>query len=298
MKGHALLWRAVTVCVTIAASACHPTPNKPVHEARRTVGLVPSASAPVTISTNTESSDQSSLIGVATGAESVGGDAGVPAPEPVYPFQQVDVLKRPVARTAPARRNANLSSALCTRELRTKKYPFKRVGAFKGIATPVRVDGDIEGVKFRVPGLKSKFGVLDCRLALTLVDFARFLKAASVTEVTVDNFYRPNAHLPGKRSKRSQHAYGLAIDLTTFKLADGRLLHVENDWGAGIETEPCGPYATLTRTTSNTVELRELVCNLAAQQMFHHHLTPSYDLAHRNHLHLDVKRDEDAVTVR
>jgi hypothetical protein len=226
-------------------------------------------------------------------------DGGSPrSSEPVYAFQQVDLLKRSVGRDVPARRYANLSPTLCARELSRSKYPFKRVGAFKGIATPVRVNGDIEGVKFRVPGSSSKFGVLDCRLALTLTALAKFLQPRGVTEVTVDNFYRPNARLPSKRSQRSQHAYGLAIDLTSFKLSDGRVLHVEHDWGAGIETEPCGPGATLATATKNTVDLRQLVCDLAAAQIFNRHLTPSYNTAHRNHLHLDIKRDEATVTVR
>lgn len=295
-----MMWRAFAiVALMVAACRVEPrqsTPPKPTASEPLPVG---SAGANPVGPTALASSSADGEVEPISESPAPSTDAEpTPAPEPEYPFQLVDVLKRPVARDAPASRNANLSPAACARELRAKKYPFKRVGAFKGIATPVRVDGEIEGVKFRVPGAKSQFGVLDCRLALTLVEFARFLAAQGVTQVTVDNFYRPNARLPSSRSKRSQHAYGLAIDLTTFTLADGRVLHVENDWGAGIETEPCGPGAQVLTPTSNTVELRELVCKLVQQQIFHHHLTPSYDRAHRNHLHLDVKRDEHSVTAR
>lgn len=287
-------------CVVVAMliAACRVEPQQPAHNPKPTPSserVTPRPSPAPPASVPSTASDDS---GGATSEPLVPTDAEAAAPEPEYTFQRVDVLKRTASRGAAASRNANLSTAACLRELRVKKYPFKRVGAFKGVATPVRVDGEIEGVKFRVPGAKSQFGVLDCRLALTLVEFARFLETQGITQVTVDNFYRPNARLPSKRSKRSQHAYGLAIDLTTFTLEDGRVLHVENDWGAGIDTDPCGPRAQLFTRSDNTVELRELVCKLVQEQIFHHHLTPSHDAAHRDHLHLDIKRDEYSVTAR
>lgn len=220
-----------------------------------------------------------------------------PPPDPL-PFQRTMVLSQPLKQGAPARKYGNLSPAACGKELRAFTKVFKRVGPHKGVATPTRVIGPISGVRFRVPGEKSKFGVLDCRLALTLVEFARFLEARGVAEVVIDNFHRVNAHLPGKRSKRSQHAYGLAVDLRAFYLADGTRWDVEQDWGASLDTEPCGPLATLENPTEHTVGLRTLVCELFEAQIFTHHLTPSYDAAHRNHLHLDIKRDAKSAIIR
>jgi hypothetical protein len=225
------------------------------------------------------------------------GAALEPPTEPL-PFQRPMVQSVPVKPGAPARKYGNLSPAACAKELRSLTKVFKRVGPHKGVATPTRVIGPISGVRFRVPGEKSKFGVLDCRLALTLVEFARFLEARGVSEVAIDNFHRVNAHLPGKRSKRSQHAYGLAVDLRAFYLADGTRWDVEKDWGASLDTEPCGPLATLENPTEHTVGLRTLVCELFEEQIFIHHLTPSYDAAHRNHLHLDIKRDAKSVIIR
>lgn len=220
-----------------------------------------------------------------------------PSPEPL-PFQRLMALSQPVKQGSTARRYGNLSPAACAKELRAFAKVFKRVGPHKGVATPTRVIGPISGVRFRVPGEKSKFGVLDCRLALTLVEFARFLEARGVTEVAIDNFHRVNAHLPGKRSKRSQHAYGLAVDLRAFYLTDGTRWDVEQDWGASLDTEPCGPLATLENPTRHTIGLRTLVCEMFEEQIFTHHLTPSYDAAHRNHLHLDIKRDAKSVIIR
>jgi hypothetical protein len=226
-----------------------------------------------------------------------------PAPkvQPVVellPFQRMSAETKPLRAKSAARRYGNMSPGACAKELRTLNGMFKRVGAQKGVATPTRVIGPIEEIRFRVPGEKSKFGVLDCRLALTLVEFARFLKERGVTEVVVDNFYRVNARLPGKRTKRSQHAYGLAIDLRAFHLADGSRWDVEQDWGASTDTEPCGPLATLVSPTQHTAGLRNLVCELFEEQLFSHHLTPSHDAAHRNHLHLDIARDAKSVMIR
>lgn len=204
----------------------------------------------------------------------------------------------PISRTASAMLHANLSPAQCRTRLAAKKASFKRQGPTPGIANPLRITGSIGGVRFVAPGGKSPYGLLDCRLALTLIEFAAFLEERGIVEVLVDNFYRPNARLPSKRAKKSQHAYGLAIDVMALEHRDGRVFDVEDDWGAGIETEACGPKATLSKPTDNTVALRNLFCELVQAQLFHHHLTPSYDRAHRNHLHLDIKRDAKSLWVR
>ena len=46
------------------------------------------------------------------------------------------------------------------------------------------------------------------------------------------------------------------------------------------------------------VSLRNLFCDVARSGLFHHLLTPSYDLAHKNHLHLDIKRDSKDLLVK
>jgi hypothetical protein len=43
--------------------------------------------------------------------------------------------------------------------------------------------------------------------------------------------------------------------------------------------------------------LRNIVCAAARAGLFHHVLTPNYDAAHRDHLHLDIKRDARSVVV-
>ena len=69
----------------------------------------------------------------------------------------------------------------------------------------------------------------------------------------------------------SEHARGAAVDIAGFRLADGRHITVAADWnGAGPEA------AFLHR-------VRQDACGV-----FHTVLSPDYNAAHHDHLHLDV----------
>ena len=217
-----------------------------------------------------------------------------PEPPPRHPFHE------PVGANgaAPAMRIANLSPAACRKELAKSSLPTKRAGETKGIATALRLTGALGGVRFVAPGGKSPYGMLDCRLVLTLRELATVLERHHVAEVRVDNFYRPRSRLPGKRSKKSQHAYGLAMDVMGFRLEDGRSLVVGRDWHGGIGEPACGPLAAPSDPTEETVLLRNLLCDIVRSGVFHHVLTPGFDAAHRTHFHLDIKRNGYAIIVR
>jgi len=203
-----------------------------------------------------------------------------------------------MAPDAPARRYANLSPGQCRRELSERKLAVKRrKGGARGVVTPLRISGPIHGVRFVAPGPPTAFGVLDCRFALVLDDFARTLAELDVAQVWLDNIYRRRAKLPGRR-KRSQHAYGLAADITALKLKDGRTLKLPDDWHAAIGATVCGPEAEMTDPSDDTVMLRNIVCEIARRGIFHHMLTPSFNRAHRNHFHFDIKRGADYRSLR
>lgn len=192
-------------------------------------------------------------------------------------------------KASPASRWASLSGAQCLAEAGRRKLGLVRwKGAALGVSTPVRVKGPIGGVRFVTPGARSPYGILDCRLALVLDDLAQVLKRHNVVEVRVDNMYRPRAHLPGKK-KPSQHAYGLAIDLTRLKRADGTELVVERDFDGAIGEPVCGQGARA-ELPGDASALRNLICDVARSGLFHHILTPNHDLAHRDHFHLDIAR--------
>lgn len=235
-------------------------------------------------------------IAAPAGASSVAPVIALPAPTSVplinHAYKQ-ELPRRPQA--APAHKTAKYSPAQCQAELRKRGIAVQR-GRAAGVATPVRLASPLQGVTFTAPGKRSVYGLLDCRLALALDDFARILARHEVVRVRVDNMYRPRARLPGRKHK-SQHAYGLAADVMSFELADGRVLVVEQDWQGAVGRPPCGPEARLEVEAETAILLRNMICEVAREGLFNHLLTPSYDAAHRDHLHLDIKRDARDISI-
>jgi len=233
-------------------------------------------------------------------AEHAPDGAGTPGETKPTPAAALDQEHAPFRWTVDAqetesqrrsRRIVNASPAACRAELRRRKLAVSALGGnVAGVATPVRLTGELRGVRFVTPGKKSVYGILDCRLAIVLDELAELLLAQGVVAVHVDNFYRPRAHLPGSR-KKSQHAYGLAIDIYGVTLADGTTLVVERDFNGTVGAVPCGPDAALGPDgDARALALRNVVCAIARSRLFNYLLTPNYDAAHRNHVHADVGR--------
>ncbi len=211
--------------------------------------------------------------------------------EPEYAFQQ-PVSPRLLPPEAPAMRYANLSPGACRAELKQRELPVVRDRRpTPGVATGLRFTEPIHGVTIVAPGKPTTYGVMDCRLALTMDDAAKILAEFGVVRLRVDNTYRRGANLPGRRARRSQHAHGLAADITAFYLAGGREVNVERDWSGERGDPVCGPEAHVAVPTENVILLRNIACELGRSGLFHTMLTPNYDAAHRNHFHFDIKRD-------
>jgi hypothetical protein len=209
-------------------------------------------------------------------------------------------------RASPAVRFGDMASVDCLRRIEKEGIALTREEkAEAGVTTPVRITGPLHGVKFVVPPSSSAFGVLDCRLGLALDELAGSLSRFDVTVVRVDNFYRPHAKLPGKE-KASQHAFGLAADITTLQLSSGRVLTPADDWAAEIGDTPCGPKAVMEPldgdgkgpTIVDATLLRNIVCDVARKGLFHDVLTPSFNAAHRTHFHFDIKHDTSRQALR
>jgi hypothetical protein len=218
-------------------------------------------------------------------------------PQPRYPFHEP--LPGPnLASDAPAMRYANLSPAACRTEYKKRRLPFQRDRRpTPGVATALRFTGPVHGVTFATAGRSSPYGVLDCRLALTLAELAEVLAEHDVWMVIIGTAYRPGSRLPRSR-KPSQHAHGLAADITAFVLRDGRRLVVERDWSGEIGAPACGPESSVKEPSEASIKLRSLVCDIARRGFFHCMLTPNYDAAHADHLHFDIRRDAMRRLVR
>jgi hypothetical protein len=190
----------------------------------------------------------------------------------------------------PAMKNANLSPSACKARLLAEKAPVAFLRSAAGVATPTRILGPLGGITYQTAPASLPYGIVDCRLVLTLLDAAPLLRAHDVKSVRIDNFYRKGAKLPSRR-KKSQHAYALAADVVSVTLSDGTLLDVEKDFHGHIGDPVCGPEAKLDSRDPRSLELRNLACDLGRSGLFHHILTPNHDRAHKNHLHLDIARD-------
>lgn len=195
-----------------------------------------------------------------------------------------------------ATRFAKLGPAACRQELRRLGTSVKAArGPTNGVAFPVRLSGPLGNIQFQTPHDRSPYSLLDGRLALVLEKLAELLAKNDVVAVRIDNFYRPKARLPHSR-KKSQHAYGLAVDITEFTLNDGQVLNVERDWGGRIGAPVCGT-GTKANPSAKAALLRRIVCQVYEAGIFHHLLTPNFNRAHKNHFHFDIRRGDSTSTI-
>jgi hypothetical protein len=196
--------------------------------------------------------------------------------------------------TTPAVRYAKLDPTACEAELTRRKVGFTRAAPARGVAMPIRLTGPIRGIRFHsaLPPAQratSPYELLDCRLAVALDDFAAILERYDVREVVHYSAYRPppKAHPAGKPVK--EHEAGLALDAAKFIRGDGSTLEVERDFHGRIGARTCGPGTGPAPATAEAVALRNIVCEAADQHLFHVLLTPDFNWAHRNHMHLEVR---------
>ncbi len=204
----------------------------------------------------------------------------------------------PLTKSAPAVRYAELTPAACRAELKQRNLPLtpekKQV---RGIADPVRITGDLNGVRIISPPSPSPFGLLDCRLGLALDDLTKLLASHGIAQIYIGSMYREGAKI-AHRGHKSQHGYGLAMDILSLRHQDGRLLKVERDWHGGVGDASCGPDAVIHEPDASSILLRNVICAVARAHIFHHMLTPGSNRAHRDHFHFDVKRGANYQYVR
>lgn len=216
-----------------------------------------------------------------------------PAPAPTRPPRLSLSINRPfIAPNAPL---------TCYGQLEAADIRFERVDRdlASGIQFPVRLKGPIGGIEVAQHGVKpDKRGVVpgtvvDCRLALRLLDWAKVLRRARVRRIEHYSTYRPGARVGGGRAV-SGHAHGLALDAALFHLEDGSVVDVLTDWQSR-KGDPC-PQRRDEAWPSRL--LRNVVCEAVEQKLFQVVITPHHDSAHENHVHLELRPDVDWTYVR
>jgi hypothetical protein len=144
-----------------------------------------------------------------------------------------------------------------------------------GMLKPFRISALAEGSV----GLKSR-ALLACPMVNGLDHWiievvqpaARLYLGSELAEVNIGSYSCRNVNNQWSGNK-SEHSYGNAVDVMSFKFEDGRVMTVEKGWrGAAADQN----------------FLREVF--VGACRMFSTVLAPGSDMFHYNHLHLDLGR--------
>jgi hypothetical protein len=190
----------------------------------------------------------------------------LPAAKPAEGPAAPDKLDPYSSRTLP-------EGLACLIRLQELGIEYLSLPPLRGVLTPVKVTGTIGGIVYR--SLSGGPLIGDCRLALALHRGARFLSNLGVREMLFSSAYSYRLMPSGRLS---QHAMGLAIDVHRVRVGD-EVLDVRKDFLLGLHEEGCA---------GSSPPLNRIACLLRAWGVFDWVLTPDFDRAHDNHLHLDI----------
>lgn len=206
----------------------------------------------------------------------------------------LEIPPESVATATPAHRYANLTNAEAFLELERRGIPHQVASPrWGGVRAPIRLTGPLHGVSIHgvLPPEQrahSHYEILDARLALALDDFCALLAIHDIVELIHVTMYRPAGEIPEDAAAQMRHPGGLAIDVAGLRKRNGRLLAVGPHWPAAIGAKTCGAGAREVKSRPAR-ELVSLVCEAADLRIFHYMLTPHFNDAHADHLHLEIK---------
>jgi len=177
----------------------------------------------------------------------------------------------------------------CETRLRDAGVTFKpaRIGTSREVDGVPRC-GAKQVVRFRRgPGAirYSSAPLLTCTMALALADFERVAqeeaeRAFGSRIVGIEHLGTFNCREMARYDLVSEHSYANGFDLRRFTLANGAVVDVLEHFRPN-EAEP---------TDAKSRFLRALANRLFDEAVFSVVVTPFFDSAHRNHLHVDLAR--------
>lgn len=170
----------------------------------------------------------------------------------------------------------------CYWALRRLGVRFSKVRR-RGVRLAVKVHGPIGGVKY-VTWPKKKKLVLDCSLVVSLAATGPQLRAHGITEVSYSSAYQIR-NIKGT-PRRSNHSYGLALDVHTFKGKDVELMSIEHDYEQGLGNDSDCVGKPLTKPGA---VLRQLDCWMSRSRLYRLVIGPDYNISHHNHFHIEVR---------
>lgn len=204
------------------------------------------------------------------------------------------ILSAAEAQESKASQYANLEDDAALAELERRHIPFERVASAPGVSCPIRLRGPLHGVSIHsvLPveeRTTSVFEILDARLALALDDFADILSHHDVIELVHFTMYRPTDKDAEETAHGlSRHPGGMAIDVGALRKRTGTKLTVGVDWSPEVGARTCGRTARKLSTRFGR-ELQSIACEAADARLFHSILTPHFNRAHHDHLHLEIR---------
>jgi hypothetical protein len=181
-----------------------------------------------------------------------------------------------------------------------RKITFTPVREARGVLAPVRIIDGVGGVLYRtlLPREKRRdnaHDIFDCRLVLALDDLSAILQAHDIDVALIYSSWRPPSKRWPKERIGRRHPGALAVDIFRFgkRLEEGeserRWLDVVKDFGGRVGALSCGPKARAPRpSTPSSREMRAIYCEAAEARIFSSMLSPNYNRAHHNHLHLEL----------
>jgi len=195
--------------------------------------------------------------------------------------------------TTPAYRYANATDDEVRAWIAERNLPFSEIlETVPGVRHPGRLTGPLHGVWVHgtdpTHAAALPYEIIDGRLALALDDFCAVLAASQIVELLHFTIYRPSAKLTDSGVELTRHSGALAIDVGALKQADGTWLRVKRDWSPSPGAKTCGGGERVPESESGK-RLQGWVCEARKLGIFHYALTPHFNPAHADHLHLEIK---------
>jgi hypothetical protein len=185
------------------------------------------------------------------------------------------------------RSRAESTEAACHQGLSDGGVTFQTVAKSEapGVAWPIKLTSAVDGVLIHGGNKDAPTNYLDCRLALALLAWAPRLREQGVIGLEHYSAYRRDAVVAGTANP-SGHAIGSAIDIGRFEMRDGSKLSVLEDWtNRARGADPCQAWPTDDEAARI---MRKLVCDAYHDELFQTVITPHYNDAHQNHVHLEI----------
>ena len=151
------------------------------------------------------------------------------------------------------------------------------------IVDPISINSPVEGLPLLYDQTQDLPLRMRCELASAIMKMMAIAKALNIAEIHHIGTY--NCRVIAGTTTISQHGYGRAIDIGGVKMKTGEVYTVLDHWEKGVAAP---------KTAAGKV-LYDLAHALHDQRVFNIILTPEFNAAHANHLHVDLTPNSNTI---